>query len=146
MKKIFIVLGLFIALGANAQFTAWPEVQELPTTQEIIAGLTNGQKTGVVDAFAEGKSVSTAKYELNMPTAIVSYFYAYFRQINTTADQLMVTYNLNSAPLIDSVYSRYSDDFTESQIQYILSVKVSYSDGKGNANWAYYKAKVRDEE
>ena len=143
MKKILIVLGLFITLAANAQFTSWDEPSDpLPTTQELLATLSSGQRSAILLGFAEGKAISEVKYLANVQTAVVSYFYAYLRQINTCTDELMIENNYNASQLIAAVYAEFSADFTQAQIQAVLTKKVEWSDGVGNADWDYYKDKI----
>jgi hypothetical protein len=148
MRKIMIIAFLAIGMIANAQvgFTSYNEPAQAPTTQELIASMSPAQRTAIVGAFANEITITNAKHSLGLSTAVVTYFYTYFKQIDTRADELMRENDFNSSQLIDAIHAEFSSDFTENQIEHILTVKVEWSDGSDDSvtdasDWAYYKSK-----
>jgi hypothetical protein len=111
-----------------------------PTTQELIQAMSNEQKTGLVDAFAAGTSPTKAKHTLGLHSSVVAYFYAFFRQISNRADELMGDNDFDAAELLAAVYGEFDEEFTESQVQYILNKRVAYSKRDGSGDWAFYKS------
>lgn len=149
MKKLLIVIGLFIAMSLNAQigfqyFDTVANVQ--PTTQELLAQLSATQRTGILTGFSQRYSPMKIKkiYDdqgtKHIPKIIVIYFYEFFNDIQNSADSLMSSGTYTQLQLRDAVYDIYQDDFTQSQITAILNQRVQYSKSDGSGDWSYYSS------
>lgn len=143
MKKLLIIIGLFIAVSINAQigfpyFDTIPD--DTPTTQELIASLTGEQRLAIIDGYALKKSPVYLKHNFGIATAVTGYFYSYINQITNTADELMTNYDLTAGQLSNQVYTVYQSEFTQAQTDAVLSKRIDYSKHDGTGDWAYYKS------
>jgi len=143
MKKILLILGLFLSIGVFGQigFTYFDTIPSAtPTTQELIASLSGAQKAAIINGFAEGTRPIVLKHDNGIATAVTAYFYAFLRQIGETADQLMAASDLTEVQLKSQIYTAFSADFTEPQINAAIDKRIEYSKHDGTGDWNYYKA------
>lgn len=148
MKLILITLALILSIGVKAQFTYFGT-----TTGDVIFALTNSQKTGTLDSYAWGKSLTYVKHQYAVPTSQSRSLYLLFRDVNTTADALMLAYPGQSSytRLLDSLEVRFVDEeIIRSWLDAIMTKKINYCTDPAvleplndNQRWAKYLELLR---
>lgn len=147
-------------------FNELPEIKG-PTTQEILASLTGTQKILILDGFAKKIKPETLQYRIKIRNAevVVKHLYCKIIEIEEKSRLLMrgeivitpaeydeegvetkpAVYNIQpttSVKLKDAVKVDFSDDFTETQINAILSKMILYSKHDGSGVWEFYKSEI----
>ena len=127
-----------------------------PTTQEILAALTAGQKTGILNGFALKTPVTQLKHEIGVHSFAIRHLYRKIDEIEERARALMrgevivtpgdpPTYNTppgTSTALRDAIAGDFSEDFTVTQVNAVLTKMVQMSKFDGTGTWIYYEAEV----
>jgi len=143
---------------ATIGFTNYEAPPAEPTLQELIAALTAGQKTTVLDSFATGKGVVEVKDAAGIPTSVVIRLYAEIKRIEDTSRLLMrgeyitgydgdgnpqyASAPTDAAELLAAVEDEFVATFTSSQVEAILTKMVQYSKGDGTGTWTFYSTEV----
>jgi len=140
-------------------------VNTAPTTQEILAALTNDQKVAVLNGFANKIPVIELKHSSGVPSFAVIHLYRKIDEIEEKARALMrgevivtpavfdeegnevapVVYNTlpsTSTALKNLIKADFAEDFTEAQVTAILVKMLQYSKRDGSGDWAYYSSQV----
>ena len=145
MRSLLILIGLIAAINLNAQggFTTYQNEYTAPTTQEIIQSMTAAQRSGVLNSYGF-KSKTEVKYLYGISTPVISYFFRYFKMINTSTDQLVVAYDLSETQVLDSIQSRYGDEFTRTQLNSVLQRKYQVYKPDNNGDYDWYKTKMNE--
>jgi hypothetical protein len=137
-----------------------------PTTQEIVALLTNVQKGAILNGFALNVRPKVLKYKEGIPFPVVVHLYKKLDEIEESARHLMrgeviitpavvdpetgeitipAVYNTpptNATILLNEIQDTFSDDFNAIQITAILTKMIEYSKWNGSGDWEYYSAEV----
>ena len=124
MKRLIFLSLICVSILGNAQFTYFAE-----STGDIIAELTNPQKVGTLNSFAEGKSLTFVSHNFGVPQAEGRELYRLFRQVNSETDRLMLKYpgSSNYSALLDSLEVDFaSEDILRSWLDAIVTKKVDY--------------------
>jgi len=115
---------LAISLIGKSQFTYFGA-----TVGQIIADLTNPQKIGALNSYAEGKSITYIKHVYLIPTSQGEELYSLFDDVNMSTDTTL--YNNQSVTsysrTLDSLESWFADDdILRVWLDSILHKKVEY--------------------
>lgn len=153
----------------NIGFTSFDVKEDTtPTTQEVLALLTNEQKLFILDGFTNKvkPDVLHRMVEVSHPAYIVKYLYGKFADIrdesarrmrgeilitpavyddegNETSPAVYNTPPTTSTQLLNEIKDQFAEDFNESQVSAILTKMVKYSKSNGTGNWTYYKTEIR---
>ena len=143
MKLILITLALILSIGVKAQFTYFGT-----TTGDVILTLTDPQKIGTLDSYAQGKSLTYVKHNYAVPTSQARPLYLLFRNVNNSADALMLAYPGQSSytRLVDSLEVRFADEeIQRNWLDAIMTKKINYcthpdslSGLNNNQRWVKY--------
>ena len=151
MKRLLLITTLLIlAIATQAQFTYFGT-----TTGDVILTLTNPQKIGTLDSYARGKSVTYVKHRYSVPTSQAKPLYLLFRDVNMSADALMLAYPSQSSytRLVDSLEVRFADEeIQRNWLDAIMTKKVNYCTDpdileplNDNQRWAKYLELLRQQ-
>jgi len=124
MKKLLIILCVFVTISCKAQFTYFGS-----TTGDIITALTNPQKIGTLDSYAKDKSLTYVKHVYGVPTFQGQALYKLFDNVNTSADTALLAHPTvtSYSLLLDSLEVWYADEeILRSWLDAIMTKKVNY--------------------
>ena len=139
-----------------------------PTTAEIVASLSGGQKTGILNGFINRpKSVPPKKLgtEIQLSSKIIEHLYRKIDAVEETARKYMrgevvvtpAEYDEEGNETTSAVYNDipntltalkntvapfFDDAFTTAQVGAVLSKMVEYSKYDGSGTWTFYKEEV----
>ena len=115
-----------------------------PTTQEILAALTAGQKTAILNGFALKTPVTQLKHAAGIHSFAIRHLYRKIDEIEERARFLMRSANppTTSTALVNQIKDDFVDDFTGPQVTAILVKMVKYSKWDGTGDFTYYKNNV----
>jgi len=141
-----------------------------PTLQEIIAALSGAQKTGLLNAYAQGATVDQVKHVLPIPKAAISALFdeiteirdlsaAYMREEILLEEEVLdpetgevitpAVYNDQPADLVELkalVSTELDEVFTEAQVGAVIDKMIEYTeiDADGNyiGTWSVYASEV----
>ena len=141
-------------------------VPPTPTTQEMVAALSGGEKVAILNGFANKVIPKTVFYKTGIKLSVINHLYKKMDEIEETSRHLMrgevvitpevvdpetlevttpAVYNTpptSAAELLLEVQNAFSEDFTRGQVTAIITKMVEYSHWNHSGNWTFYKAEV----
>lgn len=141
-------------------------VPPTPTTQEMVAALSGGQKVAILDGFANKVISKTVFYKTGIKLSVINHLYKKLDEIEEASRHLMrgevvitpevvdpqtgevttpAVYNTpptSAAELLLEVQDAFSEDFTSGQVTAILTKMVEYSHWDHSGDWAFYSSEV----
>ena len=115
-----------------------------PTTQEILAALTAGQKTAVLNGFALKTPVTQLKHAAGVHSFAIRHLYRKIDEIEEASRALMreASPPNTQTALRNAIASDFSGDFTLTQVGAVIGKMILFSKHDGSGSFNYYKTEV----
>jgi len=141
-------------------------VKVVPTTQEILASLTGGQKGQILNAFAMRVKAKILAYKMGISFSVIKHLYDKMDEMEESSRSLMrgevvitpalvdietgeittpAVYNPPPATanaLLTAIQDAFSNDFTAGQVSAVLTKMVKHSKFNGDGDWSFYSAEI----
>ena len=111
-----------------------------PTIPEIIASLSHNKKVHIISMFVKGVKPNKLKHIENLELGVILHFYKLLNFIERRCIKLMEskTPPKNITELKDGIKKGFSDDFSTSEVSFIVNEIIKYSKYGGDGNWKFY--------